>query len=136
MKTLSSDTPRARIKPRHRNDLIFIGALLAAVGVAVLALWLFSPMGETVIVTVDGQQFGEYPLDVDRRVEISNGDGYNVLIIEDGLARMEKASCPDGICTSHRPIKRAGESIICLPNKVVVEIHSKEFDTSYPDIIN
>ena len=119
-----------------RNDLIFIGGLVLVVCVAVASLWLFRQEGDTVIVTVDGQAFGEYSMGRDRRVEIRNGDGYNLLVIEDGKAWVEEASCPDGICAAHRPIGMEGESIICLPNKVVVEIRTNGQDSDRPDIIN
>lgn len=115
-----------------KNDLLLIVFLLAAVLLAAFALVLFRSEGDTVAVTVDGRIFGEYPLNEDVTVEIKNGDGYNILVIENCKARVERASCPDGICSSHRPISFGGESIICLPNKVVVEIRAT--DKNAPDI--
>ena len=52
--------------------------------------------------------------------------GTNRLVIEDGTARMEWADCPDQICVNHRPVSRNGESIICLPNEVVVSVKGGE----------
>lgn len=118
---------------KYKNDIIFIVSLLLLVSIAALAMFLFKTVGDTVTVTVDGQLFGEYPLNEDRTVEIKNGDGYNLLVIEDGKAHVARASCPDGICSAHRPVGYNGESIICLPNKVVVEIRAK--DQNQPDII-
>ena len=43
-------------------------------------------------------------------------------MIRDGGARIEEASCPDRLCVGMGVIRRAGQSIICLPNQVVVEI--------------
>ena len=60
-------------------------------------------------------------------------NGTNLLVIQDGYAWVAEASCPDGICSSHRPICHDGESIICLPNKVVIEIHRSS--QNQPDII-
>jgi len=48
--------------------------------------------------------------------------GKNVLVIENGEASIKSATCPDKICVSHRKISKSGETIVCLPNKVVVEI--------------
>ena len=39
---------------------------------------------------------------------------------------MEWAECPDQICVKHRAIFREGESIICLPNEIVVTIRGGE----------
>ena len=44
--------------------------------------------------------------------------------IKDGQADITKASCPDKICVDQRPVSRQGESLVCLPNKVVVEIEN------------
>ena len=62
-----------------------------------------------------------------------NGEGYNLLVIEGGKAFVKSASCPDGICSSHRAVSKDGESIICLPNKVVIEIRAR--GQEQPDII-
>ena len=51
---------------------------------------------------------------------------YNLLVIQDGKADVTEASCPDGICVNHRAISKQGQSIVCLPNKVVVEIENGE----------
>ena len=78
--------------------------------------------------------FGEYSLGKNRSIEINSELGSNLLVIKDGKAYVENASCPDGICSKHRPISYDGESIICLPNKVVVSIDKQ--DASAPDIIS
>lgn len=116
-----------------RNDIIFISVLIALIMAAALGVLLFSRDGDTVIVTVDGQIYGEYSLNTDRQVEIVNGEGYNLLVIEGGKAFVKSASCPDGICSSHRAVSKDGESIICLPNKVVIEIRAR--GQEQPDII-
>ena len=117
---------------KARNDVIFIASLLLVVLVFACVLFFSAEEGNMVRVTVDGRLFGEYSLLENKTVEIVNGDGYNLLIIQDGKAYVDTASCPDGICSSHRPVSRGGESIICLPNKVVIEIHT--VTNSGPDI--
>lgn len=89
--------------------------------------------GDTVTVTVNKTVFGEYPLNRDTVVEIRANGHLNILVIKDGRAFVESADCPDGICASHRPISRDGESIICLPNKVVISVSANDENT--PDII-
>ena len=39
---------------------------------------------------------------------------------------MEEADCPDRLCMRRGAIRYAGDSIICLPNKVVVEISGED----------
>ncbi len=116
-----------------KHDILLIAALLCLVLVAALLLFLLRTPGDTVTVTVDGRLYGEYSLAENRSVEIRSGDRYNLLIIADGSAYVSRASCPDGICAAHRPVSHDGESIICLPNKVVIEVHTQ--NRNQPDII-
>ena len=106
--------------------------VLAIIGCCLL---LFRKEGNTVKVTVDGQTFGTYSLDKNQTIEIKTEKGYNIVVIENGTVRVEEASCPDGVCSSHRPIRFGGSSIICLPNKVVVSIENKENDGGGLDIV-
>ena len=120
---------------RRRNDWIFILSLLLVVSLAGLALFFLRGKGDTVIVTVEGEIYGTYPLDRDITVEIRTGyEERNVLVIREGKARVEEATCPDGICAAHKPISREGESIVCLPHRVVITVHAENGDQE-PDII-
>ena len=121
---------------KFRNDLIFIAAILAVVAMVAAVLFFLRGEGSTVQVEVDGTVIGTYPLSVDREVEIKtgeNGEELNLLVIKDGKATVTNATCPDGICAAHRPISRKGESIICLPHKVVVTVVGGEGDE--PDVV-
>ena len=133
----NNNTPAANcVGRKFKNDLIFIVVLLAAVSLLGLAFFFFRAEGDVVTVTVDGAVYGTYFLSEPIRVEIRTGDEQeqiNVLVIEDGRAYMEYASCPDGICAAHKPILRSGESIVCLPHRVVVTVHKT--DSQNPDII-
>ena len=77
-------------------------------------------------VTIDGRGYGTYPLSKDDTIEIKNGDGdvTNTLVIKGGVADMTSADCPDHLCVKQKAISKEGESIICLPNKVVVTVKS------------
>ena len=120
---------------RAKNDVIFIVGLLVLTLLAGAALLLLKSPGDTVLVSVDGDVWGEFPLNEDVELEIPGANGgYNILVIKDGQAHVAQASCPDGICAAHRPISRDGESIICLPNKVVVELRAT--GQNQPDIIS
>ena len=120
-------------KRKRRNDLIFIAVLAVTAMVLGAGMYFLRGAGDTVTVTVDGNLYGTYPLSVDTVVEITTDSGYNRLVVKDGQAVMETADCPDGICAAHRPISRMGESIVCLPHKVVVTVITA--DTDAPDIV-
>ncbi len=122
-------------KRLRRNDILFVAVLLAIIAIAGACLYLFGTEGDTVTVSVDGKIIATYPLNEDLTQDIRTGkDGLNRLIIRDGKAWVEEASCPDGICAAHKPIHREGESIVCLPNKVVITVKTAD-TTNEPDIV-
>ncbi|MCC8066825.1 MAG: NusG domain II-containing protein [Clostridiales bacterium] len=103
--------------------------LLLIVGAAcvVLLIWrsLFQEDGASVVVQVDGEVYGTYSLSKDQTIRINDT---NVLVISDGEAYMSEANCPDGLCISQGHISAEGTMIVCLPNRVVVQIVDTDDD--------
>ncbi|MCC8044220.1 MAG: NusG domain II-containing protein [Clostridiales bacterium] len=97
--------------------------LILIVGVlcAIFFIWRICTQstGKTVVVQVNGTTWGTYSLSRDQTIEIN---GTNVLVIKDGEAYMSEASCPDGLCISQGHISIVGTMIVCLPNRVVVQV--------------
>ena len=119
----------------NKNDLILIGVLLVGAILIAGALFMTRKQGKTVVVSVDSKEVASFPLDKDVEYEIEGYEGgRNFLVIKDGIAYMSDASCPDHLCMHMGQIKDAGQSIICLPNRVVIEIKGgkpdqEEYDT-------
>ena len=93
----------------------------------VVALFLFLKFsandGEQVIVKVDKKEIARYDLNTDREVIIDGKDGgKNTLVIKDGKAYIKDATCPDKLCEHQGKIHMVGQSLICLPNRVIIEI--------------
>ena len=113
-----------------KNDLLLIGGGFVLALVCYLVMTFFqgqATYNAAAVVTIDGKQYGRYSLAMDRIEKIELPDGsYNMLEIKDGKADITEASCPDGICVNHRAVSKQSQSIVCLPNKVVVEIESDE----------
>lgn len=109
-----------------RNDIILISAILLAALTVLGILTLAKKPGSAVLVEINGQVTARYPLDKDIRTDIvTEGEHLNVLVIEDGKAHIESADCPDKLCVKQRAISKAGESIICLPHKLVIRIEGE-----------
>ncbi len=109
--------------PFKTADLILVGGLLVVAAVLLFFLYSRPNDGRTVEVSVDGVTVAILPLDIDTTFVINGADGgHNTLVIADGRATVTEATCPDGVCVRHRAIDRAGQSIICLPNKAVVKV--------------
>ena len=103
-----------------KNDWILVAVILVLAGVGFL---VYAGLGRqsagVVKVTVDGELYGTYSLEKEQKIKINDT---NYLLIKDGQADMMEADCPDQICVEHVSISKNKETIVCLPNKVIVEI--------------
>lgn len=90
---------------------------IAALCVCLLCIPLFTAESATALVITDNGVRREYALE-DGTIEL---DALTV-VIENGSVRVINSTCADGICEKSGAITRAGQRIICLPNKTVVEL--------------
>lgn len=107
-------------KKRIKNDLVLILILLT---VALSAFFIIESLredGVSVRVTVNGELAAEYLLSRDGEYVLNGGT--NVLVISNGEAYVKEASCPDGLCINQGKISLSGERIVCLPNRVMIEV--------------
>ncbi len=97
-----------------------------------------------VIIESGGDLYARYPLSEDRTVVVpapkqisvdapaadpdesasAQYDYYNVVIISGSKVSVTEASCKNQVCVKHGAISRPGESIVCLPNRLVVRIEN------------
>lgn len=54
---------------------------------------------------------------------------YNIVVIENGEVYIKDANCPDKYCMKQGKTKDANKSLICLPHKLVVEVHKDAEET-------
>ena len=112
--------------------------LLGAAVLLACVLWLgvrFAAKrdGAYAQVELDGQLYGRYALDEDQEIDIGTG---NHIVIEDGSVRMTAASCPDQICIRQGRISADGAMIVCMPNRVTVQVTGSGSEKeSAPDAI-
>ncbi len=120
---------------RRRNDLLLIGGILATALIGLVLYLALRVPGTTAVVLVDGKEVTRYPLDTPAQTTIQLEEQSNELVIRDGKAFITEANCPDRICVKHRGISHVGETIVCLPHKVVIRIEGGyTADSDAPDI--
>ena len=112
----------------HRNDILLVAVLLVLGGALALFLYVTRETGGYVSVQIDGETVTEFPIGDDVRVVLGTGEHTNTLVIEDGTARVVEASCPDQICVSQGGVRYAGESIVCLPHRLVITVEGGQMD--------
>lgn len=88
-----------------------------------------------VVITVDGKIFKEVSLNKDIDIEINSQYGNNVVHIENGEVQMFESDCKDKICMKMGKISLNGDSIICLPNRLMVKIVDDAPDDESLDMI-
>ncbi len=113
----------------RKTDMIIPVATLAAAFLIFFAgfRYVAGGTGDTVVISVSGVEYERLPLDTDADVIIPGERGLNNhLVIKDGTAEITDALCPDKICVHQKSISHDGETIVCLPNKVVIEIEAEE----------
>jgi hypothetical protein len=123
-------------KKLSKQDYFFI-TLLVVTGI-VLSVIIYLPRrtsGDYVEVRVDGNVTATYPLDTDRTETIEPDGGTNTFQIKDGSVTMTDADCHDHTCVKTTSISRNGETIVCLPHKVVLEVITKENRSSDIDAV-
>ena len=109
-------------KKSWAKDIVFVLVLLL-LSISLFFLTTGREEGESVRVEVDGKEVARYPLGVDGKFSLNGGS--NILVIQDGKAYLEDANCPDKLCVKQGKIHRKGETITCLPNKLIVTVEKK-----------
>ena len=109
------------IRP-HNNDILLIFALLIlALGTWGLMLSSRKDGGEAVV-TVDGAETARLPLSRDAVIIAGGGEHTNTVVVENGEVYVSEASCPDHVCIRQGPARYDGQTIVCLPNRLVITV--------------
>ena len=112
-------------KNKRKNDILLILVALLLAGVLWGVLTLTKRQGGEAIVTVDGKTVAVLPLSEDTvyvwTAPKPEGNT-NTVEVANGRVCVKEANCPDGICERSGWIEYAGESIVCLPHKLIVTV--------------
>ncbi|NMW84792.1 NusG domain II-containing protein [Peptoniphilus sp. AGMB00490] len=94
-------------------------------------------LAKKVVITVDGKVFKEIPLNKDtkEKIDINTIYGKNEVVIEGGEVHMHESNCKDKICIKMGKISIPGDSIICLPNRLIVKIVSEKRNDNDLDLV-
>lgn len=116
---------------KHRIDIIILVILIIiAIGSWIGVTVLFDVNGDYVEVILDNRVEKVISLNEEGDYELEDGDHSNIITIKNREVYMKSSDCPDQVCVKQGKIKKQGESIICLPHKLVIRIASEE----YPEI--
>jgi len=114
-----------------RYDCILIGAIL------ILSVsWLVHfgkqaiAAGGTAFVYEDGKPVEKVNVKEDKIIELPLSKGKMDIEVKAGRIRISNSSCPHQVCVTSGWTSRSHRTIVCVPNKMLIEIRS-ENDSGY-----
>lgn len=109
-----------------RGDWIILTACATLIGALYAHFWSPPRAAHTVIITA-GDTVPQYlDLDHDRDLRISGHEGESHIVIREGRARFVDSTCHDKYCVHYGWLSHAGETIACLPNRVVLQLAGED----------
>ena len=113
-----------------KADIILFICLILIGGALSYLAFSGSSTGDLVVVKVNGEIYGKYSLSKDRTITVNRNGHMNKITIKGGKVQVSKSSCKNQICDKQGSISTTHQSIVCIPNRVVVSIEGKggEYD--------
>jgi len=125
MKLLKDNRPMPGIKPKPGDfAVIFIVVLLAA-AISLFYYNSFSDPGKKyAAIYQNGRLVKRVPLDgLKDRIDLEITGAYiNIVSLENEKACISYSTCREQVCVHTGWVSRPGQSSVCLPNQVVVQI--------------
>lgn len=132
------------------NIKLKIGDFIVIILIVIISIGIFFISNKKINNPVTGEKYAViYVNGVEKdRIKISEENaglevplhtefGYNKLLFSEDGVRSIEADCPDKIDVKQGFIYKPGETIVCLPNRLVVEIIStEESDVDEVDLVN
>lgn len=107
-------------------DLLLIAGLLGLPGWALVTSWRATREQPVAYVYHNNRLLGAYQLDRDQVVVIGDKARPDMKIeIKDGRIRVAESDCPKGVCKHVGWARTPGRSIVCVPNKVLIELRGE-----------
>lgn len=110
-------------------DFILASAMVVIALVWFLFNYIFYSEAEIVNVYKDNTLIESYSLKLDGEYSVIDSSVEMMRVsVKNGIVDVTYANCPDKLCQHQMPISRSNETIVCLPNKIVVIVENKKND--------
>lgn len=106
--------------------LIIILGIISIIGVGIFTF--FSKSGEEALVYYNGLLIKTIDLSVDSDYVVDGANGDVLINVRSGKIKVEDENSPLHLCSKQGYIDSSYESIVCLPNKIVINISSDNED--------
>ena len=107
-------------------DALLVAALLALPGWALVTSWRAAREQPVAYIYHNNRLLGAYQLARDQVIVIGDKARPHMKIeIKDGRIRVAESDCPKGVCKQAGWVRTPGRSIVCVPNKVLIEVRGE-----------
>lgn len=110
----------------NKFDIILIVVLICISATFILINKINSKKGTIALVYYDNKIIKKIDLSIDKVYNVKGYNGNVKIIVKEGKIKVDKENSPHHLCSKQGYISKSYESIICLPNKIVIEIDSKK----------
>lgn len=119
-------------------DILVVLAVVALAAASALTVWPGRGSGSlTAVVTADGEELDRFaPADLAAGPRTYTHNGYTLTVTaEDGGLRVSEADCPTQDCVHTGTISRSGQSIVCLPARIIIQLTGGQADPGGVDVV-
>lgn len=119
-------------------DILVVLAVVALAAASALTVWPVRDSGSlTAVVTADGEELDRFaPADLAAGPRTYTYNGYTLTVTaEDGGLRVSEADCPTQDCVHTGAISRSGQSIVCLPARIIIQLTGGQADPGGVDVV-
>ncbi len=108
-----------------RNDLILIGSLLIVISISFILFFTLSKKENlNVLIYENNELVYQGELSDEKKLEFN----HVIVVIEAQGVYVQYSNCKDQVCVHQGKINRAGQTIVCLPNKISIRLEGRQVD--------
>ena len=112
----------------NKSDIKLVCILLFVSVIGIVGFKFFSKKGNSAYVYHDGNLVLTIDLSVDNNYVVEGDNGDVLIVVRDGMIKVEDETSPLHLCSLQGFVSDSNESIVCLPNKVVINIGNSDLD--------
>ena len=119
-------------------DILVVLAVVALAAASALTVWPGRDSGSlTAVVTADGEELDRFaPADLAAGPRTYTHNGYTLTVTaEDGGLHVSETDCPTQDCVHTGAISRSGQSIVCLPARIIIQLTGGQADPGGVDVV-
>ena len=106
----------------NKNDFKLIIIIILIVGILLLFRFINKQQANTAIVYHGSEIVLKIDLNIDNEYIVNGDNGDVVIKVLDKKIKVLQENSPYHLCSKQGYISNSGESIICLPNRIIIEL--------------